>query len=141
MLDDLILALNIVQEGFAFIFNGKFIVKKLRQLLIDDTLLLHHGVGDFRDMLSHLSIVLFAEGEFSLQLESVSRAGLDSFNMLLLCLKLSLQGLHICMMALDFSLEHVLLKGALCNVLLELTVLRDQQLLLAINLLDHLAVL
>jgi len=61
--------------------------------------------------------------------------------MLALSLKLGLQALQLGVVALHLSLEHILLEAALGDLLLELTVLRDEQLFLAVDFLDHFAVL
>ena len=56
-------------------------------------------------------------------------------------LQFRLETLHIGVVALDLSLEHVLIKAALSNLLFQLAVLGDQQLLLSVHFLDLLGML
>ena len=129
-----------MQECLIFVFNGEFVLKQLGQLLLDDTLLLHHVVADFIDLSCHLSIMLFAEAKLSLKLESVGRAGLDPLDMLTLSVEFCFQRLHLRVVTLNLGLEHVLLKRALSYLLLQLAILSDEQFFLTVNLINHLAV-
>ena len=141
MLDDLVFALDVLKQRLVLVFDSELLFEKLGEFVLNDLLLLSHVLVDLLDAHRDLSIVSFTEFQLFFNLEGVTRAGLDSLDAPFLGLKLSLKGLHIRVVALNLSLEHVLLEAALGDLLLELAVLRDQKLLFTIDFLDLLAVL
>ena len=89
------------------------------------------------DLLSHLGVMLSAEFQLFFQLDKIARAGLNSGDVLLLGLKFSSQSLHLSMVSFNLRHEELLIELGLQELLLEITVLRNEQLLLTVNLLDY----
>ena len=72
LLDDLVLALDVLAQAVVFFFNGSLLLKDLDELLFNDLLLLCHlGVSGF-DFLLHLLAVLAAELKLLLEFEDVA---------------------------------------------------------------------
>ena len=114
LLDDLVLALDVLAQAVVFFFNGSLLLKDLDELLFNDLLLLCHlGVSGF-DFLLHLLAVLAAELKLLLEFEDVARARFDSSNVLLFGLELSAQRLHLCVVALDLTFEKLLVELIPC---------------------------
>ena len=89
LLDDLVLALDVLAQAVVFFFNGSLLFKDLHELLLNDLLLLCHLRVRRFDFLLHLLTVLAAELKLLLELEDVARARFDSSNVLFLGLELS----------------------------------------------------
>ena len=126
LLDDLVLALDILAQAVVFLFNGSLLFKDLHELLLNDLLLLCHLRVRRFDFLLHLLTVLAAELKLLLELEDVARARFDSCNVLFLGLELSTQCLHLSVVALNLTLEKLLVELRLSQLLLELAVLANE---------------
>ena len=126
LLDDLVLALDVLAQAVVFFFNGGLLLKDLHKLLLNDLLLLCHLRVRRFDFLLHLLTVLAAELELLLELEDVARARFDSSNVLFLSLELCAQCLHLSVVALNLTLEKLLVELRLSQLLLELAVLANE---------------
>ena len=126
LLDDLVLALDVLAQAVVFFFNGSLLFKDLHELLLNDLLLLCHLRVRRFDFLLHLLTVLAAELKLLLELEDVARARFDSCNVLFLGLELSTQCLHLSVVALNLTLEKLLVELRLSQLLLELAVLANE---------------
>ena len=126
LLNDLVLALDVLAQAVVFFFNGSLLFKDLHKLLLNDLLLLCHLRVRRFDFLLHLLTVLAAELELLLELKDVARARFDSSNVLFLSLELSAQCLHLGVVALNLTLEKLLVELRLSQLLLELTVLANE---------------
>ena len=126
LLDDLVLALDVLAQAVVFFFNGSLLLKDLHKLLLNDLLLLCHLRVRRFDFLLHLLTVLAAELKLLLELEDVARARFDSCNVLFLGLELSTQCLHLSVVALNLTLEKLLVELRLSQLLLELAVLTNE---------------
>ena len=126
LLDDLVLALDVLAQAVVFFFNGSLLFKDLHELLLNDLLLLCHLRVRRFDFLLHLLTVLAAELKLLLELEDVARARFDSSNVLFLSLELCAQCLHLSVAALNLTLEKLLVELRLSQLLLELAVLANE---------------
>ena len=95
LLDDLVLALDVLAQAVVFLFNGSLLFKDLHELLLNDLLLLCHLRVRRFDFLLHLLTVLATELELLLKFEDVTGARFYSSNVLFLSLELSTQCLHL----------------------------------------------
>ena len=126
LLDDLVLALDVLAQAVVFLFNGSFLFKDLHELLLNDLLLLCHLRVRRFDFLLHLLTVLATELELLLKFEDVTGARFYSSNVLFLGLELSTQCLHLSVVALNLTLEKLLVELRLSQLLLELAVLTNE---------------
>ena len=136
LLDDLVLTLDVEQQGFVLLLDGLFLLKELGKTVLDFLLLLLHLCVGLSDSCSHLSVMTLAEGELFLEFDQVARACLDASNVLLLGLELDLQTLHLIVVAFNLRLEDLLLVLVLGKLLFQLKVLGDKQFFLTSDLFD-----
>ena len=136
LLDDLVLTLDVEQQGFVLLLYGLFLLKELGKTILDFLLLLLHLCVGLSDSCSHLSVMTLAEGELFLEFDQVARACLDASNVLLLGLELDLQTLHLIVVAFNLRLEDLLLVLVLGKLLFQLKVLGDKQFFLTSYLFD-----
>ena len=81
--------------------------------------------------------MFFTEFQLFFQFNEVTGASLDLSDVLLLSLELTFQSLHLSMVSFNLRHEELLIELGLQELLLEITVLRNEQLLLTVNLLDY----
>ena len=125
LLDDLVLALDVLTKAVVFLFNSGLLLEDLDELILNDLLLLLHLFVCGIHFGLHQLVVLATEPQLLFELEDVAGAGFDARNVLLLGLELGSKRLQFRVIALDLALKQILLELGPGQLLLELAVLAD----------------
>ena len=78
LLDDLVLALDVLREVLVLLLDVLFLLEQLLQLAVNDLLLLLHRIVSFVHFLCKLSVLLLTEVKLLLELKSITRAGFQT---------------------------------------------------------------